>query len=523
MRQLWMFSRNKRRMMPLDTALILRAMVVASDLGANWGGNQAQQNQFAKLLETYNLKAGGNQRDAHSGGSRTYEAQMRSLGLLYKDEADGSLKLTQSGQDLVDLVEPSKTFEYQVLKFQYPSAYSLGKNVAIDPNIKIRPFLFLLKLASDLDLNGISDKDMVIPVIYGRNAESYAICKEKILQLRSKGIESVVPDDLNIRTTKTRNKTFAQRIIDIHDIANTFKNVLQGSGLVDLRDIAGEIRVFPRSDILTRIQEIDSLPYVDFIGLSNMQATLQYGNRLGAIRDNRRQFMPTTNPELGTKSAVIYQRFLDEVDLPATQVDINEFAVRMASEFNLSREQTLYALAPIIANSDQYAGARLIELSRGGPKVAEAFEKNVRKIFEVDFGYEAEWTGRKQRVATGGYMDVFVVELGRNLCGIIDTKSTKKYDLPHDDVAKATATYIDAASELYGTRGNLELKFIAYISHLIGFGAETRAMDIFDAKGIPICLMSSYGLNSLREDNFYKGNTSAVTNRLSANPVNLVI
>jgi hypothetical protein len=117
MRQIWMFPRNKRRMMALDTALILRAMIVASELGSTWGGDQGQQDKFAKLLDDYGLKAGGKQRDKNAGGSRTYEAQMRSLGLLYKDSNGGTLKLTQSGQDLVDFIDLSKTFEYQILKF----------------------------------------------------------------------------------------------------------------------------------------------------------------------------------------------------------------------------------------------------------------------------------------------------------------------------------------------------------------------------------------------------------------------
>ena len=119
-------------------------------------------------------------------------------------------------------------------------------------------------------------------------------------------------------------------------------------------------------------------------------------------------------------------------------------------------------------------------------------------------------------------MDVFVVEIGRNLCGIIDTKSTARYDLPHGDCVKATETYIDTASELYGSK-NLELKFVAYISHVIGSGAQIRAKEMYDKKQIPISLVSAYGLNYLRSNNSFIGNTKAVTNILSKNPVNLII
>ena len=520
-RQIWMFPRNKRRMPPLETALTLRAMVVASELGSTWGGEQEQQNKFTHLLEQYGLKKGGNQRDAKSGGARTYEAQMSLVGLLFKDE-HGQLKLTQAGEDLVAFNETAKTFEYQILKVQYPSAYSMASGVGLDRSIKIRPFIFLLKLAADPDLNGLSDKDMVVPVVFGKNDSSFEKCKDLILRLRSEGVESVIPDDETIRTSNTRDNTYAERLVDLHDIANTFKNIMDSSGVANLREIEGQTRIFPRQDVLARIPEIDSLPFVDFINLPKVQAAFQYGMRIGATKDTRRTFMPARAPELLSRSGLIYQRFLKDVGLPVTQFEVDEFVVRMATEFRVSRGEVLISLEPILANKEQYAGWQLLDLSKGGAKTAEAFEKSVTKIFEVDFGYRADWVGRAHRMKTGGHMDVFVVELDRNFCGIIDTKSMKTYDLPHQDSAKAITTYIDAARELFDSR-DLELKFVGYVSHLISSGAGTRALDIYNSKGIPVSLISAYGLNSMRDDPTFRGNARAVTDRLSANPVNWIV
>jgi hypothetical protein len=520
-RQIWMFPRNKRRMPPLETALILRALVVASELGASWGGDQARQNHFFKLLEEYGLKKGGNQRDLKQGGARTYEAQMSLLGLIYKDK-QGALKLTQAGEDLVAFNDTAKTFEYQVLRAQFPSLYSLSQNIKMDVDVKIRPFLFLLKLAGDPDLNGLSDKDMVVPVVFGKNVDSYLLCKDLILRLRSDGVESVIPDDESIRTTKTQSNTYEERLDDIGSIANTFKCVLESSGLADLRDVDGQPRVFPRQDILMRIPEIEALPFVDFVGLPNEQAMFQYGSRLGSIKDTRRTFMPKKAPELLSKSGLIYQKFLSDVCLPVSQKEVDDFIVRMSVEFGVTKDNVLQALEPVLVNANQYTGSKLLDLSRGGLKTAEAFEKTVTKIFELDFGYQAEWIGRTHRKDTGGHMDVFVVEVSRNLCGIIDTKSMKSYDLPHQDSAKAITTYVDAARELYGSR-NLDLKFIGYVSHMIGSGAGVRALDIYKAKGVPVSLISAYGLNAMRDDQSLLGNPAAVTNRLSLEPVNWVV
>jgi hypothetical protein len=521
-RQIWMFPRNKRRILPLETALFLKAMVVASELGENWMGDQRQQNQFAKLLEDYGLKGGGNQRDAHSGGARTYEAQLRLLGLLFKD-GQGKLSLTQSGLAAVELEDLSSTFVWQILKVQYPCLYTTGRNVNIDPSIKVRPFVLLLDLMQDPEINGLTDVDMTIPVVFGHGHESYKECKAKILTLRKNGIQSVIPDGRYIRTAKTLNTPYQKRLDDIKDIANTFRNVLQGAEMIQERVLEDDkTRWFMRKSIITTLDEIKALPFVDFNSLSPLQAQLQYGLRRNASKDTRRTLMPSKPPKLDTASGVIYEKFLKNVELPATQKDIFEFSQLMTKELGIGYEKVIRALQPIINNSETYVNARLIELSKGGAKTAEAFEKSVTKIFEVDFGYEATWTGRKSRSGTGGYMDAFIVEIERNLCGIIDTKSTEIYDLPSADVSKAKDNYIKHAYELYGSR-NLELKFVLYISHLIGVGAATRAKDIYVDKRIAISLMSAYGLNNMRNDQQYFNNTREVTNRLSQQPVNLII
>jgi hypothetical protein len=520
-RQIWMFPRNKRRILPLETALFLKAMVVASELGSTWSGDQKQQNQFAKLLEEYGLKGGGNQRDANSGGARTYEAQLRLLGLLYKD-SKGELSLTQSGLAAVEMEKLAETFIWQILKVQYPCLYSKGRMVNLDPSIKVRPFVLLLDLMQDAELNGLTDVDMMIPVVFGHNNSTYKLCKQKIISARLNGISSEIPDSERIRTTRTLNSSYEERLNDIKDIANTFKNVLQGAGMIEEKIVNDDtVRWFINPTIMPLLDEIRTLDLIDFEHLQPLQAQLQYGLRKDVVKDTRRTLMPLKIPVLDTASGVIYQRFLDNVELPATQSDIDAFAKTMSKQMGITYQGVLNALRPILENAKTYVNQHLIELSKGGNTTAEAFEKHVTQIFKVDFGFEARWTGRLKRQGTGGFMDVFVVETGRNKCGIIDTKSTNIYDLPHQDIAKALTTYIDGASELYGDK-NLELSFVAYISHLIAPSAEIRAMDIYKNKGIPVGLVSAYGLNGMRGDPCFINNPANVTNKLSSMPVSMI-
>ncbi len=515
-----MFPRCKRRIRPLDTALMLRAMIIASELGTTWSGDQEQQNTFAKLLDDYGLKSGGTLRDRNSGGSRTYEAQFRSLGLLYNNGE--KLALTHAGEDLVALENTTQTLQRQILKYQYPSAYSLGRNVRIDPEIKVRPFTLLLRLAMDQDLNGLSDRDIMIPVVFGHNDTKLQECKDLILKARTIGIENVIPNTGLIRTTKTESNSYEKRLKDIKDIANTFKNVLQGVGLIDLKTAAGETRIHPRPGVMAMVDQTINQPFVDFKNKPEDQATLEYGKRYGAVKDTRRTFMPSCAPDLYTKESLILQRFKESVELPMSDSILRKFVNEMQKEFSMNPETIHEILKPVLLDSNKYALANLVELSRGGLQTAEAFERAIERIFESEFGYEAEWAGRRRAgpKRVGGYADIYVIETARNICGIIDTKSMETYDLPHADYAKMLHTYIPSVHEIYQSREErVQIGFIAYISHLIKPSAIGRAQSIYDKCSIPVALCSAYGINNMREDrNFYK-DPSNVTTKLSEHSV----
>jgi hypothetical protein len=81
-------------------------------------------------------------------------------------------------------------------------------------------------------------------------------------------------------------------------------------------------------------------------------------------------------------------------------------------------------------------------------------------------------------------------------------------------------TYIPATKNELAKSRNLELKFIAYISHIIKPGALDRAHEIFKKGNIPVSLISAYELNSMRESNQFKNNPTAVTNRFLERDVN---
>ena len=520
-----MIPRNKRRINPLRDSLILRAMIVSSKRGAAWK-DQANQDKFSEILDKLNLKDGGKLRDKNSGGSRTYLAQFEALGLILDDKKEG-LKLTQAGEDLNNLHEPTSTLAYQLLKFQYPSTYSLKTAVGIARDIVIRPFLFILELALDPQLNGLTDKDLMIPVVHAKTHNDFDKCKEKILELRrDSSIEAVIPNDSSIRTNKSQDSSYQERIDDIKNIANTFKNYLQGVGLIQFFSLEDGVKRFKtNNDYVDLIKKTKQSPFIDFLNLPGDQAQFQYGKRIDSLKDTRRIFMPSSDPRLATLEGVLQDLFLKEIHLPAPHEIIESFINDTTKKFQLSDKNIVRnAINPFLFDRADHT-QRLIELASGGTQTAEAFEKTISNIFQYEFGFQSEWTGRKRRPLgeVGAYADVFVVEFDRNYCGIIDAKSTKNtYDLPHSDVVKMVQTYIPATKELFNTRKNLELKFIAYVSHIITPGSLDRAHEIFKKGNIPVSLISAYELNSMRESNQFKHNPIAVTNRFLKQDVNQI-
>jgi hypothetical protein len=502
----------------------MRAFFVASDNGKAWTGQQEQQDKFSALLDQYGLKKGGKLRDNQSGGSRTYIAQLALLGLIFKD-AQKFYYPTLAGLDLLDSNEIVKTLQYQLLKLQYPSTYTLSRGSAIDAKFQIRPFFFLLRLAADPEIEGLSDEDICVPIIFGENDKCFQKCKDLILDGRKNGFQSVIPNGLELQQTSNRTNVHSELLESLKsEVANTFSNYLDSTGLAVRRYVDSVNRIFPHQDIAELMAEVESKPLIKFIGQTENQADLQFGNRRGAFKDTRRDFKPQL-PVLDSVSGFIFNRFLSEVGLPTSQTKIKEFADTLAKEFKVSHNDVLDALSPILSNHDYYSGVRLLELSKGGHETDLEFEQAVTRVFEIDFGYdEAKWTGAIQGKDHKRYMDVFVVETGRNKCGIIDTKSKSRgaYDLPIQDRLKAYEIYIDGARDFYGNR-ILDLSFVCYVSHQIATGAEKQAMKIYEKKNIPVSLVSAYGLNWMRENSQFHKNSSAVTDYLSKAPVNLIV
>ena len=153
-RRTWMFPRNNRFVYPWKLAqeLWLLREIVGS---AEWTRNLKLQTRLSKELESRKLKKPGQQLDVRSGGARTLVTQLKGLGLLWEHH-DNTIKFTLAGQGMLEGLSPLPILQEQLFKYQYPSTYSNLKGVKIDPRLRVKPFLFILKLLLDSRLEELN-------------------------------------------------------------------------------------------------------------------------------------------------------------------------------------------------------------------------------------------------------------------------------------------------------------------------------------------------------------------------------
>jgi hypothetical protein len=466
-----MFQRNIRKIYPWKVSQIL-SLIHMNLENDTWSGNQTAQDAFTKSLEEVGLKREGVQYDLHSGGARTYFSQLESLGLFFTRE-DGSMWLTIAGQDLVDgTYLPAEIMRTQLLNYQYPSIYSQVANVKIHPRIKVKPFLFVLELLLDPEIEYLTDSELIIPVMYGHNSSCIGICKSKILAFReSQDILSVIDNPAqDLFTPRTRGRSTEKALEDFKNIANTCKNFLESCSLVisqvtedsRIKQIVVNEGVLP--DILSALANKNT-----FIPVGSAESFQRKYGAWNRQRDTRNLTRGTTRVSRG--EPIIHALFAEYagknlvLDMPMEFVD-------KAVGHGFDRQLVINTIEPYLVNSLSLYEQNFMELSSGGRATANDFEKAVRRLFEERLHYKATHTGQRHRAGkTGGFSDIFIQESSGRFCAIIDTKASPKYDLSAADFHTMTNSYIPSIQEIAEYQGE-ELGFCAYVA-----GGFTNSMN----------------------------------------------
>ena len=118
----WWVTRPKRK---LDSVPEVLSAIASQALDAQWLGQRQTHLSVEEALEASGLKRVGQRRDQTGGGARTYIAWLKSLGLVFIQESTKQLRLTLAGEALMNGDSPVSVISNQVLKYQFPSPFSL--------------------------------------------------------------------------------------------------------------------------------------------------------------------------------------------------------------------------------------------------------------------------------------------------------------------------------------------------------------------------------------------------------------
>ena len=299
----WWVTRPKRKLNSIPEVL---ATFADLSLNQEWEGQRDSHLAYEEALEKAGLKRVGDRRDQTGGGARTYKAWLLSLGLIFTQETTGRIKLTLAGEAIMNGDSPVSVLTNQILKYQFPSAFSLSRGVQVASRFKIRPFRFLLKLLDDSRIRSLSEEEIAKIVVTEAENESdkcYEYVVERLIQFRNYG-DKCLEDDFLLKYQSSKGGiNLDHPYSHLTDLANTLVNWLEYTQLVKRED--GRVSIL--DERRTQVKEIIN-EQPSFIDRPNEQEYFQrkYGIYPKHRKDNRdlNNYM-TITPKIIAKQKVM--------------------------------------------------------------------------------------------------------------------------------------------------------------------------------------------------------------------------
>lgn len=259
----WWVTRPKRRLNSIPEVLACCAKV---SLDQEWRGMRNTHLLLEEELEEAGLKRRGERRDQKGGGGRTYLAWVSSLGLVFIQESTGCLKLTLAGEAIMAGDSPVAVLKNQILKYQFPSAFSMGRSVNVAPRFKIRPFRFLLRLLVDPAVEHLSEDEIAKIVIIEAENETeqcYQKVVDRLREFRIKG-DSCLDSDFFEKYRSSKGTVNPDHPFKhLTDVANTITIWLEYTQLAKRSEDDKMLRIVPEKADEIKIILSESTPFID--------------------------------------------------------------------------------------------------------------------------------------------------------------------------------------------------------------------------------------------------------------------
>ena len=473
----WWVTRPKRRLNSVPEVLATFSEI---SLNQEWTGQRGTHLTLEGALEEANLKRKGERRDQTGGGARTYQAWLASLGLLFTHEATKNLKLTLAGEAIMSGDSPIAILKEQILKYQFPSSYSLSRNINVSSRFKIRPFRFIFKLLLNARLDGLAEEEIAKVVIVEAESETekcYEYIVERILTFREKGDKCLEKDFFEKYPPSKGDVNEQNPFGNLRDIANTIINWVEYTQLAKRDEDDKKLRIMPE-----KINEVTIIvaETPNFIDRPEQQEYFQrkYGLDPKHKKDTRNLNETKTITAKIIEEHKIKQAFIVEaLKSPISKITsaiIDKIVETTGAEEKFVEEYLCknYPQGAIGSFMTEY-----FEMAFKGRDEAIDFEKATAEIFKSVMGFDTVHTG-----SIGLTPDVLVLSDEENFCGIIDNKAYSKYSISNDHHNRMVTNYIKGISNYYN--GKLPLYFFSYIAGGFGQNINSQIKNISNASSI---------------------------------------
>ena len=506
-RTMWMFPRNIRRIEPWKLSQISSLLNACQVMPKT---QSVQDDLYAQLAELGVKRRASEYGVENPGGFRTYLAQLCCLGLFYRNNDD--FFPTIAGKHVMEGDDPTDVLRCQLLRMQFPSVYGNGRNVSVDPKLKVRPFAFLIRLMSDQDLlERLTQEEMVIPVIYAHSSNDYEKCKQKILYLRNLKLTlRDVIDNLNdVCTPKRWNNPIkalscedllTNGIKDALEIANTAKNYLLAAGLINEEKTDEGIKYCKISDD-PEVKKSITQWMGDWTKVEKLTAghEIQWQYRYGRYSQTK-----VTVPSLTKKQHIdglqclIQSSFISQADANPFGLNITQFIEAEAKRWNISKATVEKYIGSIRSKSRNIFRDKVMHAAYSGGTESFELEKAISNIFiKLGFDQTENIAQKKAKSRSGGYPDTYVRASSLTKVGFADAKATSRYDFPLTDREKLKSYYHDCWLEL-----DPQYPAVCFIYIAGGFQGKdhlikAKLQDCQDNYGRPVCAITVSALLDL--------------------------
>ncbi|MGZ0712312.1 restriction endonuclease FokI C-terminal domain-containing protein (plasmid) [Coraliomargarita sp. W4R53] len=502
-KQYWMFSRPQRKLYRLPLTVTALHEAAGEE---QWQGERDRHVAFEELLEREGIKRAGARREGTGSGGRTHAALVRSLGFAFDSSETGKLELTLAGLALAEGDRPVDILKNQVLRFQYPSPYSLSRQVQIDPKFKVRPFILLLRLLLHPSLDGRLTQDEVgLIVLFSGTGDAPADADrvaQQIAAYRATGLDEAAFLALHGKGADTFDAVKKRYTA----IANTAFNWFELTGVIERERQTislSDSTVGEAEHLLDHYSAMPRIPHADDVD----RFQRAYGLPPGKRKDTRNLSAATTVSRaefvLRRVTTIITRWSSTELLIDGATPAIVD---RLTQVTQFDREEVATSAAKVLGSDrtlDSYLTHYQSLVYATSPSAAREFEQVTAEIIRRVFQLGAVCVGQ-----TGRHPDI-VVTKPNSWRGIIDTKAYGgEYSLPssHD---RAMREYVETYVAMQGE----PLRFWAFIAGAISRGAGAKAHALaeqIETPGIVIGMLAWLHIIRLGQANKLSSDNLAV-------------